>query len=157
MYVLTRPGDLTIRGWGRCRGKEKTAFDITVVSPLRQDVRAHAFHDGKVVLQRSREAKFRKYENKFPPEIGLVPLVVSTFGAWEEDAYANLREIVSHQGRNSATNSKVLSKQFFQRLSVCLQRENGSLLFERSPLSSLNPSQKKIESESFFDFLSRVE
>ena len=82
----------------------------------------------------------QKYENKLPPEVGLVPLVVSTFGAWEEDAYANLREIVSHQGRNSATNSKVLSKQFFQRLSVCLQRENGSLLFERSPLSSLNPS-----------------
>ena len=136
----SRPGDLTIRGWARSRGKEKTAFDITVVSPLRQDVRAHAINDPKVVLQRSREAKFRKYEGKLPPEVGLIPLVVSIFGAWEDDARANLREIVSHQGRNSSCNSNVLTKQFFQRLSVCLQRENGSLLFERSPLSSLHPS-----------------
>ena len=51
-----------------------------------------------------------------------------------------MKEIVSHQGSNSACNSNLLSKQFFQRLSVCLQRENESLLFERSPLSSLHPS-----------------
>ena len=131
----SRPGDITIRGWARSRGKEKTAFDITVVSPLRQDVRAHAFHDPKVVLQRSREAKFCKYDGKLPPEVDLIPLVVTTFGAWEEDAHANLKEIVSHQGRNAASDSSL-----FQRLSVRLQRENGSLLFERSPLSSLHPS-----------------
>ena len=136
----SRPGDITIRGWARSRGKEKTAFDITVVSPLRQDVRAHAFHDPKVVLQRSREAKFCKYDGKLPPEVGLIPLVITTFGAWEEDAHANLKEIVSHQVRNSASDSSLLCKHFFQRLSVCLQRENGSLLFERSPLSSLHPS-----------------
>ena len=34
----SRPGDISIRGWARSRGKEKTAFDVTVVSPLRQDV-----------------------------------------------------------------------------------------------------------------------
>ena len=136
----SRPGDLTIRGWARSRGKEKTAFDITVVSPLRQDVRAHAFNDPDLVLRKSREAKFRKYEGKLPPEVGLIPLVVSTFGAWEDDARANLNEIVSHQGRNSAVNSNSLKKQFFQRLSVCLQRENGSLLFARSPLSTIYPS-----------------
>ena len=115
-------------------------FDITVVSPLRQDVRAHAFNDPNVVLQRSREAKFRKYEGKLPQEVGLIPLVVTTFGAWEDDARANLSEIVSHQGRNSAVNSISLKKQFFQRLSVCLQRENGSLLYARSPLSTVHPS-----------------
>ena len=51
----SRPGDITICGWAQSRGKEKTAFDITVVSPLRQDVRAHAFHDPKMVLHRSRQ------------------------------------------------------------------------------------------------------
>ena len=96
--------------------------------------------DYKVVLERSREAKFRKYEGKLPQEVGLIPLVVSTFGAWEDDARSNLCEIVSHQGRNSAVNSNSLKKQFFQRLSVCLQRENGSLLFALSPLSSIHPS-----------------
>ena len=136
----SRPGDITIRGWARSRGKEKTAFDVTVVSPLRQDVRGHAFHDPNLVLVKSREAKFKKYEGKLPPEIALIPLVVTTFGAWEDDARENLKEIVAHQGRNSSVSSKSLSKQFFQRLSVCLQRENGSLLFSRSPLSSLHPS-----------------
>ena len=67
-------------------------------------------------------------------------LVVTTFGAWEEYAFSNLREIVAHQSRNSASNPNTLSKQFFQRLSVRLQRENGSLLFDRSPLPTLNPS-----------------
>ena len=51
-----------------------------------------------------------KYEVKLPPEVGLVPLVVSTFGAWEDDARANLFEIVSHQGRNSAKNSNSLKQ-----------------------------------------------
>ena len=61
-----------------------------------------------------------KYEGKLPQEVGLIPLVVSTFGAWEDNA--NMCETVSHQGRNSAVNSNSLKKQFFQRLSVCLQR-----------------------------------
>ena len=74
----SRPGDLTIRSWARSRGKEKTAFDITEVSPLHQDVRAHAFNNPDLVLQRSREAKFRIYEGKLPPEVGFIPLVVTT-------------------------------------------------------------------------------
>ena len=68
----SRPGDISIRGWARSRGKEKTAFDITVVSPLRRDARAHSFNNPKCVLQKSREAKFRKYEGKLPPEIALI-------------------------------------------------------------------------------------
>ena len=105
-----------------------------------RNAHAHAFNDPSLVLQKSREAKFKKYEGKLPPEVGLIPLVVTTFGAREDDARANLKEIVAHQGWNSSVNSKSLCKQFFQRLSVCLQRENGSLLFSRSPLSSLHPS-----------------
>ena len=58
-----------------------------------------------------REAKFKKYDGKLPPEVGLIPLVVTTFGAWKCDARANLREIVSHQGRNSSVNSVSLTKQ----------------------------------------------
>ena len=61
----------------------------------------------------TRESKFRKYEGKLPIEVGLIPLVVTTFGAWEDDAHANLKEMVPHQGRNSSINSNLLSKQFF--------------------------------------------
>ena len=92
------------------------------------------------MLRKSREAKFRKYEGKLSSEVALIPLVVSTFGAWEDDARSNLTEIVSHQGRNSSVNPISLKKQFFQRLSVCLQRENGSLLYARSPLATIHPS-----------------
>ena len=107
------------------------------MSPRRQDVRAYSTQDPRLVLQKSREAKFKKYEGKLPPEVALIPLVVITFGAWEEDALANLKEMVAHHGRNSSISSKLLCRQFFQRLSVCLQRENGSLLYS-APLSSLH-------------------
>ena len=77
-------------------------------------------------------------EGKVPAEIGLIPLVgehIWNSGS-KEIGHANLDVIVSHQGRNSATYSNFLSKQFFLHLPVCLLCENGSLLFERSPLLS---------------------
>ena len=73
------------------------------------------------MLEKSRKAKFKKYEGKLPPEVGLIPLV-TTFGAWEDDAHSNLKEIVAHLGQGLSSNSSSLRKQFFQRLSVCLQR-----------------------------------
>ena len=125
---------------GAEQGKREDCLRRYSGLPLCQDARLHAASDPLFVLRKSREAKFQKYAGKLPTEVALIPLVVSSFGAWEDDARANLKEMAAHQARNSASSAKTLQKQFFQRLSVCLQRENGSLLFSRSPLSALHPS-----------------
>ena len=72
-----------------------------------------------------------------PPEVGLVPLAVTTFGAWEANAVANLKEINRQQASNMRVDGSRLQKHFFERLSVTLQRENGAMLLDRSPLQAL--------------------
>ena len=113
------------------------AFDVTVASPLRQDSRHLTMHNPSAVLDKARIGKFRKYGDKIPPEVALIPLAVTTFGAWEENAAINLREISKQQASNQRIDSSKLLRHFFERLSVVLQRENGAMLIERSPLNSL--------------------
>ena len=116
----------------------KIALDVTVASPFRQDSRSHSAADATFVLKKARDHKFQKYENKLPLGVGLVPLPVTTFGLWEENAAANLLEIVNVQSNNLRGNKKNNKRHFFERLSVTLQRENGSMLLERSPLPAAN-------------------
>ena len=91
------------------------------------------------VLDKARETKSRNYEGRLPCEIGLIPLPVSTFGAWEDIAAANLIELVRAQSANLRVEPGKLQRHFFERLSVILQRENGAMLLERSPLQALPP------------------
>ena len=131
----SRPGDITFeRSWPHCPGKTKIALDVTVVSPFRQDSRSHSATDATFVLRKAREQKFRKYDGKLPFGVGLIPLPVTTFGLWEENAAANLLEIVNIQSSNLRGDKKNNKRHFFERLSVTLQRENGSMLLERCPL-----------------------
>ena len=51
---------------------------------------------------------------------------------------ANLLEIVNIQSSNLRGDKKNNKRHFFERLSVTLQRENGSMLLERSPLPAPN-------------------
>ena len=124
--------------WPLRPGKSKIAFDVTVASPLRQDIWANSLRSATYALEKAREAKFKKYDGKLPNHVGLIPLAVSTFGAWEHNAGANLREIVRQQAANLRIGVGQIRRHFFQRLSVTLQRENGAMLLERSPLLSLS-------------------
>ena len=72
-----------------------------------------------------------------PSDIGLIPLAVTTVGAWEENAALNLKELIKQQAANWRADGVKLLRHFFERLSVVLQRENGSMLIERSPLRDL--------------------
>ena len=51
-------------------------------------------------LKKAREQNFQKNEGKHPCDVGLIPLPVSTFHAWEENAAADLKEFVKHQTDN---------------------------------------------------------
>ena len=85
-----------------------------------------------------REHKFRKYEDKLPLGVGLVPLPVTTFGLWEENAAANLLEIVNIQSNDLRGDKRKNTRHLLERLSVTLQRENGSMLLEHCPLPAVN-------------------
>ena len=65
--------------------------------------------------------------------IAFVPLVVETLGGWEADALFHLRSIAKQTAARSASHAPVAIRQFFQRLSVLLQRANAALIAARAP------------------------
>jgi hypothetical protein len=68
--------------------------------------------------------------------MGFIPLAVTTFGAWDYEAAANIRDIAKLQARTSGRDPSISIKHLFERLSVCLQRGNGNWMFSRNPLLS---------------------
>ena len=130
-----RPGDITINGWSRSGGKPKTAFDVTVVSPLAQNCYNHTVRgDSKVVLEHAVNGKVDKYRRlNLPQDIDFIPLAVTTFGAWEEVALANIVEIAAHQAHNTGKEKANIKRHLLQKLSVCIQRENAEMLIARRP------------------------
>ena len=59
------------------------------------------------------------------------PLVVETFGGWDADAVKFLKKIAVQDARRWGKKDSLEIKQFFQRLSVTLQRGNAALLVDR--------------------------
>ena len=59
------------------------------------------------------------------------PLVVETFGGWDKEAIDFLKKIATKGSRRWGLTNAVAIKQFFQRLSIELQRGNAALLIER--------------------------
>ena len=55
----------------------------------------------------------------------------SDFGGWDKDAAKFLRDIARLDARRWAKNDAIEIKQFFERLSITLQRGNTSLLINR--------------------------
>ena len=68
------------------------------------------------------------------------PLVVETLGGWDPDALKFLKEIARIDARRWGKDEAIEIKQFFQRLSISLQRGNAALLIERDvePTNSRN-------------------
>ena len=132
-----RPGDITVRSWSLSVGKPITAFDVHVTSPLRVDRVATTAVNPRECLSLAYNQKINDYSD-IPEHIHYVPLVVSTFGAWDKVAHLHLKELTRQQAGNTMRASSAekgrLTKHLMQRLSVCLQRENGELLVSRRPL-----------------------
>ena len=63
--------------------------------------------------------------------ISFQPLIVETFGGWDKDAVKFLKDIARLDGRRWGKPDAIEIKQFFQRLSIALQRGNAALLINR--------------------------
>ena len=60
-----------------------------------------------------------------------VPLVVETFGGWDPGAVRLLKNIATQCAPRKGIAPDLEIKQFFQRLSISLQRGNSTLLLCR--------------------------
>ena len=63
--------------------------------------------------------------------MSLIPLAVETFGGWHRSAAVELKRIASCLARQTNANESVVVSHFFQKLAICLQRTNASLLLNR--------------------------
>ena len=65
--------------------------------------------------------------------VTFIPLVVETLGGWDTDASFHLRAIAKQAASRSTSQTETVSRHFFQRLSVLLQRANAGLITARAP------------------------
>jgi hypothetical protein len=121
--TISRPADIFVPVW---RDGLKTAFDITVVSPVQAAYLAKAAARPGADID---AAKLRTHEDNCRVEgISFVPLVVESFGGWDLDAARHLREMALCSARRTGAVPSITINHFFQRLSVVLQRGNAFLL-----------------------------
>ena len=137
-----RPGDILLHGWELSHGKPTTAFDVTVVSPL-CSVNA-TVADPLDALTKAHDRKHAKYNPlanppTLSPDVHLVPLPVTTFGAWSDDASTHLRKFAAFQATNKGLDHASTVRFFFQRLAITLQRMNAQMLITRCRDSHSSP------------------
>ena len=126
---LSRPADIFIPSWIDGR---KVAFDVSVVSPTQDAVLHRAAEFPAAAIEMRKATKNRAhFEHCRAEGIVFVPLVVETFGGWDGDAVKHLKDIARQCARRWGKDGAEEIKQFFQRLSISLQRGNASLILER--------------------------
>ena len=123
----SRPADVYIDNWIDGR---KMAFDVSVVSPTQEAI-LHRAADSAAIEMRKSSKNRQHLDNCRAQGIFFQPLVVETFGGWDADAVKFLKDIARLDARRWAKNDAIEINQFFQRLSVVLQRGNASLLINR--------------------------
>ena len=122
--------DILLQNW---RGRQ-TAFDVAVTSPLSRSALPQSFKTAGAALASMKANKTNKHTRACQANgIAFVPLVVETLGGWETDALSHLRAIAKQTAARSASQAPIAIRQFFQRLSVLLQRANAALIASRAP------------------------
>ena len=126
----TRPGDVFIPNW---RGRQH-AFDVAVTSPLcASNVQQAAARTGSA-LEKMKASKIAKHHRSCRQNgISFMPLVVETLGGWDSEASFHLSKIAEMTSQRSSERAASITRHFFQRLSVILQRANASLMATRAP------------------------
>ena len=127
----SRPADIFVEEW--TNGK-KVAFDVSVISPTQDAIidRAAAFPASAIEMRKS--DKLRKHvDNCRAAGLYFEPLVVETFGGWDPGAVKTLKQFAIQSAPRKGIPPSLEIKQFFQRLSVTLQRGNATLLLCRDP------------------------
>ncbi len=125
----SRPADVYIPSW---IDGQKTAFDISVVSPTQDAIVDRAADFPAAAIEMRKTSKCRQhFDNCQAQGIFFQPLVVETFGGWDTDALKYLKDLARQSARRWGKTNAEEIKFLFQRLSGALQRGNATLLVER--------------------------
>ena len=126
---LSRPADIFVPQFTDGR---KIAFDVSVVSPTQDALIHHAAQTPAAAIESRKASKNRDHFDACHAQgIFFQPLVVETFGGWDRQAVNFLKKMATQCAHRWGKTSSIEIKQFFQRLSVALQRGNASLLIDR--------------------------
>ena len=125
----SRPADVFVEGWTNGR---RMAFDVSVVSPTQDAIIDRAAVNAASAIEMRKNEKMRKHATNCR-DAGLFfePLVVETFGGWDAAAVKTLKTFATHCAPRKNIAPDLEIKQFFQRLSIALQRGNATLLLCR--------------------------
>ena len=108
------------------------AFDVSVVSPTQDAIIHRAAESPAAAIEMRETSKIRAhFDNCRGQGILFKPLVVETFGGWDEEAVTYLKQLGRHSARRWGKKDSLEIKFFFQRLSVALQRGNAALILDR--------------------------
>jgi hypothetical protein len=125
----SRPTDIFIPVW---HDRMKTAFDITVVSPMQAALIEHSSAVPSAAIEAQKALKLGTHEDNCRAQhINFVPLIVETFGGWDAGAVKHLKEMASCAAQRLGNDPAIIKRQLFQYLSILLQRGNASLLINK--------------------------
>ena len=127
-----RPADVMVNNFAE--GGLHAALDITVVNPLQSATVRRAGDEPGYALEMRHHQKMSKYADKCLAEgIRFCPLVVETTGAWHSEALKVLKRLGQALARATGGDEGEVVRHMLGRLSVILQRDNGTLLLNRIP------------------------
>ena len=124
-----KPADVLLPNYAS--GKP-AALDVTVVSPLQQQlVKKAAEEPGSAARKRFQE-KQAKYQTPCKNEgIEFFPLSVETLGGWHPESLLVLKNLARHLASHSGNTFEETQRHFLQRLSILLMRGNSALILSR--------------------------
>jgi len=126
-----RPGDILVT---RYNANRDAALDVTVVSPLQQNVLQQATVDSAAPLARAEEAKRRKYDEECRLHgVTFVPMAVTTYGGWSNLAIATIDRFVRQAAREQNIPVFWMNRRVYGRLAVTIARRNAQALIARCP------------------------
>ena len=128
-----RPADVFLPHWSA--GKD-TAWDVTVVNPLQDQLVANAARTAGHALSYAYNWKVsRGGVGAACQREGIVflPLPCETLGGWHETAVQQIKKLAAALSRQTGQEESVAVSHLWQRLSVHLMKGNAALLLNRVP------------------------
>jgi hypothetical protein len=126
-----RPADVLIPNW---TGGKDTALDVTVVNPLQTAlVSRAATRAGHALTVRFNEKMTKHGEGCRLAGMVFIPMVVETFGGWEESAVVQLKKLGAALARHIGEEESDKIRHLYQRLAILLVKGNAALFLNRLP------------------------
>ena len=121
-----KPADIFIPSWSNgC----PAAIDVTITNPLNMDIVSKSANQAGSAAAMRAASKITKYHQACASKnINFIPFALETFGGFSKEAQKVINKVTSALALNAGWDYKVIKKQFYERLSVQIQKQNASTL-----------------------------